>query len=114
MSAPTAPDQSLRGKCEEMSRAAVEADASLTLVRGWYDDPVWGSQEHWWTTRPDGTIHDPTSGQFPIGGIEQWYRPFAGVWACEQCGDEVADADAVQMGNFMTCSDRCAARLVGF
>ena len=81
----------LRGKCEEFSRAAVEADPTLRLVRGWYVDPHWGRQEHWWTVRPDGIIHDPTSRQFPMGGVTEWYEEFVGVYPCQECGVEVPE-----------------------
>lgn len=102
-------DLTLRGRCKEMSEAAVAADPTLTLVRGWYDDPHWGEQEHWWTVRADGSIHDPTAAQFPFGGIAEWYRPFEGFFACEQCGDEFAEG----AGYEMCCSTRCYGRMVG-
>ena len=100
----------LRGKCEEFSRAAVEADPTLRLVRGWYVDPHWGRQEHWWTVRPDGTIYDPTSGQFPMGGVADWYEEFVGVYPCQECGVEVPEAD---LYGGMTCSGECYGRMVG-
>jgi hypothetical protein len=103
-------DYSLRGKCEEMSKALVESDSTLTLVRGWYDDPIWGRQEHWWTKKPDGTIVDPTSAQFPVGGIASWYTEFDGIVSCEECGKDVKEADAY-MGRL--CSARCYGRMVG-
>lgn len=104
------PDLSLRGKCQEYAERACADDNSLTLVRGWYCDPTWGREEHWWTTRPDGTIYDPTSGQFPMGGVTDWYEPFEGVYPCEECGREVPEAELVQG---RCCSDRCFMRMVG-
>jgi hypothetical protein len=103
-------DVTLRGRCKEMAEAAVAADPSLTLVRGWYDDPHWGSQEHWWTTRPDGTIHDPTAAQFPVPNVVEWYRPFEGVYPCMECGNEVPEGELV-MG--CCCSGECYGRMVG-
>jgi hypothetical protein len=49
-----------RGKCKEMSEAAVAADPTLTLVRGHYFCTLWGEQAHWWCKRQDGIIVDPT------------------------------------------------------
>lgn len=103
-------DSSLRGKCQEYAEAACAADPTLTLVRGWYVDPTWGREEHWWTTRPDGTIYDPTSGQFPMGGVAEWYEPFEGYYPCQECGVDVAEVDLVSGA---CCSSRCFARMVG-
>jgi hypothetical protein len=102
-------DASLRGKCEEMSKAAVEADPTLRLVRGWYVDPVWGREEHWWTERPDGSIHDPTAAQFPMGGVADWYEEFTGTFPCEECGRDFAEVE----GYGRCCSAACFGRMVG-
>ena len=101
-----------RGKCKEASEAACALDATLTLVRGHYDCPIWGKQEHWWCRRQDGTILDPTAKQFPSGGIGE-YVEFDGRVECAECGKIVSEDDAVPMGNFVVCSSRCAMRLVG-
>lgn len=105
------PNPELRGKCQEMATAAVEADPTLTLVRGWYHDPRWGSQEHWWAVRPDGTIVDPTSEQFPVGGIADWYEPYAGVFPCQGCGRDVREDDEERYES--CCTWRCYGRMVG-
>jgi len=98
-----------RGKCKEMSEAAVAADPTLTLVRGHYHCPLWGEQPHWWTVRQDGTIYDPTKNQFPSKGIGE-YVPFNGTVSCEQCGKEVHEDDAVLYGNYAFCSGECVCR----
>lgn len=103
-------DVSLRGKCRECAEAAVQADPTLTLVRGWYIDPVWGREEHWWAKRPDGQIVDPTAGQFPVGGVDAWYVEFTGVYPCEECGIEVPEDDLIEG---RVCSDVCFGRMVG-
>lgn len=100
----------LRGKCREYAEAAVATDPSLRLVRGWYVDPIWGREEHWWTERPDGSIYDPTSAQFPMGGVAEWYEEFHGVFPCQQCGVEVAEDD-LYLG--CCCSGECYGRMVG-
>lgn len=106
-------DLSLRGRCQDLAEFACASDPSLRPVRGYYYDPTWGKQEHWWAERPDGSIVDPSSAQFPMGGVADWYEEFDGVFECEQCGADVAEADAVHAGNFIVCSDRCYGRLVG-
>jgi DNA-directed RNA polymerase subunit RPC12/RpoP len=100
----------LRGKCREYAEEAVAADPTLTLVRGWYCDPIWGREEHWWAKRADRTIVDPTSAQFPMGGVAEWYEEFEGVYPCWECGAEVAEVDLIQG---QCCSHRCFMRMVG-
>lgn len=102
-----------RGKCKEMSEALVAEDPSLTLVRGHYFCPIWGRDDgHWWCTKEDGTIVDPTAKQFPSEGCGI-YTPFNGIVTCEECGKETTEDKMVLMGNYPTCSDSCAMRLVG-
>ncbi len=104
-----------RGKCQEMANAAAAADPTLTVVRGWYACPIWGREEpHWWTTRPDGSIYDPTAEQFPSNGMGL-YTAFNGMLACEECGKEIPEAEAIVCGNghYAVCSNRCYAYLVG-
>lgn len=101
-----------RGRCKEMSEAAVAEDPTLTLVRGHYHCPLWGEQAHWWTVRRDGTVHDPTKDQFPSRGCGE-YVPFDGTVPCAECGKVMEEKDAIMMGNYPVCSDRCACLLVG-
>lgn len=101
-----------RGKCKEMSEKLCAADPSLRLVRGWYYDPHWGQQGHWWCVRTDGTIVDPTKDQFPSRG-SGLYEEFDGWYECEQCGKMVHESAMVTCGNYPCCSDMCAMRLVG-
>jgi len=102
-----------RGKCKEMSEAAIKEDPSLTLVRGYYFDPVWNTEEpHWWTVGEDGIIYDPSAKQFPSCGLGV-YTEFDGTFVCEECSKTVKENDAVIYGNYVVCSDNCAMRLVG-
>lgn len=101
-----------RGKCREMAEAAVAADPTLTLVRGHYLCPFWGEQQHWWTTRPDGTVFDPTARQFPSKGAGV-YVPFDGRVTCEECGKEMAEDEATIDGHHVFCSYTCYGRHVG-
>lgn len=102
-----------RGRCKELSEAAVAADPTLRLVRGHYWCPVWNTTEpHWWCARPDGAIHDPTREQFPSKGLGV-YEPFNGMVECAECGREVPEADASFGSRYAFCSDRCHGRFVG-
>ena len=101
-----------RGKCKEMSEAAVAADPSLTLVRGHYICPWWGEQAHWWTVRADGSVFDPTAAQFPSNGSGV-YVPFDGYCECEECGKRVKEEDACIDPPHVFCSGTCYGRCVG-
>lgn len=102
-----------RGKCREMSEAAAAADPTLTVVRGYYHCPMWGAQEHWWCTAPDGSIVDPTAAQFPSKGIGE-YIAFSGGYPCAECGKEVPEAEVEHAeGRYVFCSYECYGRFVG-
>jgi hypothetical protein len=102
-----------RGKCRQYCDDALKADPSLTLVRGHYFCPIWNTEEaHWWTTRPDGSIFDPTAEQFPSKGAGI-YTPFNGMVSCAECGKEIPESEADIEGNYAFCSNRCHGRFVG-
>ena len=102
-----------RGKCKEMSEAAIVADSSLRLVRGHYICPVWGEQQHWWTVRADGSIVDPTAAQFPSKGTGV-YVEFDGMVPCAECGKELREAELEYAdGRYAYCSGECYGRFVG-
>lgn len=101
-----------RGKCKQFSEAAVAADPTLRLAKGWYVCPVWGREEHWWTVRADGSIFDPTKDQYPSRGQGN-YEEFAGFYDCAQCGKKVAEADAVADSRYVFCSYECNGKFVG-
>ncbi len=102
-----------RGKCQQMSEAAAAADPTLRVVRGHYLCPIWGEQEHWWCVKPDGTVVDPTSAQFPSRGLGE-YREWDGKVSCAECHkvmtlDQVGSAE----GRYAFCSSGCHGRFVG-
>lgn len=101
-----------RGKCKQFCEDLIKEDPTLTLVRGWYQCPVWGDQEHWWCKKPDGTVVDPTILQFPQPAIGV-YKEFTGMCPCEVCGTETPEEETIFMGRYPCCSDTCAKRLVG-
>lgn len=102
-----------RGRCLELSQAAVDADPTLTLVRGHYYCPIWNTvEQHWWTVRQDGAIFDPTKDQFPSKGLGA-YEPFDGTVDCAECGKSVKEEEASIEGRYAFCSDFCHGRFVG-
>lgn len=107
-------NQALRGKCKEYAEKLVEEDSSLTLQRGHYICPIWGKQPHWWTTKPDGSIIDPTIDQFPKPHIGE-YVPFTGDIICDNCGKTIPETEAYIDGNghYGFCSIKCNMRFVG-
>jgi hypothetical protein len=101
------PDASGYGKCHEATEELVAAFPELRRVRGFYLCGVWGQREHWWCVAPDGSIVDPTAGQFPSKGF--------GVYSeldpdepeptgkCLDCGEYVYDGNTF-------CDTTCEAR----
>ena len=103
----------LRGKCKDKATAAAAEDPSLRLVRGWYIDPDWGEQEHWWCEREDGEIVDPTVEQFPSGHIPglRSYREYIGIYPCPGCGIDVHEDSPNRSSGF--CCGACYGATVG-
>jgi len=103
-----------RGKCKELAELEVESNPNLRLVRGFYHCPWWGKQQHWWCVKPDGTIVDPTSKQFPSNGIGE-YEEFDGTVECDECGSKFAEenVEAKFEGRYAFCSTSCLMRFVG-
>lgn len=99
-----------RGKCKEFCEALCKEDTTLTMVRGHYYDAMWGQQAHWWCTKPDGTVVDPTKLQFPSEG-RGLYVPFDGTVECSNCGEEGTEEDFdCSHGRYVFCSDKCAIK----
>lgn len=105
--------QEYRGRCLELSQSAVLNDPTLTLVRGYYFCPIWNVEEqHWWTKRIDGSIHDPSAKQFPSKGLGI-YTEFDGTIECANCGKLVKEEDASIEGRYAFCSYKCQGYFVG-
>ena len=98
-----------RGKCREYCKEAVKKDPTLRMVRGFYHDPLWGKQQHWWTVRPDGSIYDPTAKQFPSMGNGE-YEEFDGMVECSECGKKIPESEAHFHGKYPLCSRICLYR----
>jgi len=102
-----------RGKCKELAKERCRQDPTLRLVRGHYFDALWGEDlAHWWCEKPDGTVVDPSCRQFPTNG-HGIYTEFDGVVTCDNCGKQLPEGDAVFMGQYPACSNRCAGAIVG-
>lgn len=103
---PPAPE--LAGRCEELARAACDQDPTLSLERGWFYDRLTGRQyEHWWTVRADGTIFDPSVGQFAAAALatDADYHPYRGVFNCYGCGTPVHEDSPHRYNDSFGCLD---------
>ena len=101
-----------RGKCKDLSEAAIVRDPTLRLVRGHYYCHSYGKQPHWWCETPEGTVVDPSARQFPSKG-QGIYEKFNGVVECAECGKEMEEHEARFESNYAFCSTRCILRFVG-
>lgn len=103
-----------RGKCKEFVDDTIKNDPTLTAVKGWYFDPIWGQQAHWWCKRQDGTIFDPTKDQFPSKG-NGYYEEFDGWLECSNCGKSIHEDEVMIVGNghYFICSEKCYKQFVG-
>lgn len=98
------------GRCVEATAAMVAAFPELKRVRGHVYNVVWGEREHWWAVTPDGSVVDPTAGQFPNG--ISYYEPWdesvpEPTGKCPNCGGYCFD------GKYC-CSDACEASYVAY
>ena len=112
--------QVFRGKCKEVCEHLQAVLPDLRLAKGWYNEPGWdkNSCHHWWLVSPEGTIVDPTAGQFPSKGISQLYEEFdeeTTLLNCYECGKEITydQAKKNSQGRYVLCSGECYGRLVG-
>lgn len=102
-----------RGRCKELCEAAIAADPTLRIAKGFYWEPIWCREEqHWWCVRSDGSIYDPSARQFPSNG-ESTYREFDGWCDCEHCGRPVHETKACIDGHHVFCTNLCYAWHVG-
>ncbi len=106
--------QKYRGKCKQMCEELVKNDSTLTMVRGYYYEPLWSKDEqHWWCEDTDGNIIDPTCLQFPSGGVKEFYTKFDGNVECDNCHKQLKEEDAIIDGRYCFCSNKCYGQFVG-
>lgn len=55
------------GECHEKAKAMAAAFPGLRYARGFFHC-IWGARQHGWCVDEDGTVVDPTRGQFPGPG----------------------------------------------
>ena len=103
------------GMCQSRSKEMQKVFPELILCRGYYTSPIDGMPAHWWLKTPDGTVVDPTVGQFKMGKqgcYEEYNEDDHGplpIGKCMNCGDLVyAGAPAT-----CCCSKECEEALNG-
>jgi hypothetical protein len=105
----------LQAQCYSFCEAFVEKFSHLTMVKGWYVAAEHNYTEHWWLIEKDGTVVDPTKGQFSIQTGEyvshgskraKELELFAKIGRCPNCGGDIYEGDEDFGG---VCSDECAA-----
>ena len=109
-----------RGKCKEMSEAYCKDHPEFHLTRGYFHEPFWGTQQHWWCQNDNGDIYDPSVKQFPIAAC--WdgytsknmkryalYEEYNGIIVCSYCGKQFHEDDecACGSGSHCYCSSYC-------
>lgn len=83
------------GRCESAAKEMAAACPELTVTAGHVMCPEpWGRRGHWWCTAPDGSIVDPTRGQFPFFDEELSYEPYVEgadvrLGRCMDCGESI-------------------------
>lgn len=99
------------GRCASEVRLMAQTFPELTIVRG-HVQAVFSTgvhkRAHWWLTRADGTIVDPTRGQYT--GPVLAYEPYqAGdpirLGVCANCGKEIWGSPSAGVGT--VCSTEC-------
>lgn len=99
------------GQCAEVTERMKEAFPELERVRGHYYCHTWGERSHWWMVDSEGTIIDPTKGQFPSNGHGS-YKPWEEgsvepTGMCPNCGEMIYHGGYV-------CNDECGRSYVAF
>lgn len=102
------------GMCHARSKEMQAVFPELILCRGYYTSALDGAPAHWWLKTADGTIVDPTAGQFQMGkqGCYEEYNerdhgPLP-IGKCMNCGSLVyAGAPAT-----CCCSKECEQALM--
>lgn len=107
---------SLTGKCAAATKEMAAAFPELTRVAGWAHLEGGGSPEHWWCVTADGTVVDPTAGQWstPVERYEA-FKPggTVRVGRCMNCGWDIYDKVTTLDGpRRFVCSDECNDELV--
>lgn len=99
--------QRTRGKCMDAAQEMASVFPQLRVEKG-HVESANGREAHWWCVDTDGSIVDPTRGQFH-GVVE--YEAFqegdeVRLGRCMECGDEIWGQPS--RGLQCICSDACA------
>ena len=103
-----------RGKCVEETEKLAKKNPNLKIVKGFYYEPWWDrEEEHQWCVDENGKIIDPTSMQYPSGGIAEFYREFDGTLKCSECSKQCEAKSMKHEGRYYFCSGECFGKFVG-
>lgn len=88
-----------RGTCRRYSELMVAAFPELRLACGFVVLLGHKDEQHWWCVAPDGTVIDPTSGQFAGWTVVLHYD--------EVDLDDEVDRARIPTGKCMNCGEFC-------
>lgn len=103
----------VRGNCKEATAEMVQHFPELRVAAG-FVHCSWGRDQHFWCVAPDGSILDPTRGQFDLvyqyeeldlSDPEAVARVPTGV--CPNCGGDVYGSDTF-------CDTSCECRYMAY
>lgn len=106
-------DDFVRGKCSQATKEMVEVFPELRRACG-FAHVSWGSDQHWWCVAPNGSVVDPTAGQFrgairyeELDPNDPTTRRRVPTGVCMDCGGDVFNGDTF-------CSPECEAATTAY
>lgn len=102
------------GKCERAAKLMAQEFPELRVAKGHVLDACWGQRGHWWCIAPDGTVVDPTVGQFPnvLRYDEFKEGDNVRIGACANCGDDLWRPPGTPHPT--VCSEDCRVSYVAY
>lgn len=105
----------LLGRCHEASAEMRAAFPELQEKKGYVETLAWGEREHVWLVDEEGTILDPTEGQFPHGALayREWVPgSLTRVGRCMECGEHIwRCVDSLDGEKVSVCGPECEKAL---
>lgn len=101
----------LLGRCHEASAEMRAAFPELKEKKGYVQTLAWGEREHVWLVDEEGSILDPTKGQFPqVLSYREWVPgSLTRVGRCMECGEHIWKCvDSLEGEREVICGPKCA------